>query len=449
MLMTRLVKVIVLGLTIMACTVFHVNTAADLNYLETTNKRVWVDLSEQEIDDWYSPLEICMLKLSDREMSSPKAAYETCQYQGLRNPGHNKGCVLGKGSNKFPCYPPYTSRKSFTRGLKGYTDSSQKPLLELLKKLQQHNYTLVLLGDSTMRQKLNALDCELKREDNKAWIEGDLRGILPCHSSHKTHFDDADVGHVSVDIHAISVGPVSINCLEGGLHKHDPDGGGFYENARDIIYKLNHEEKKNVMLIANMGLWFNDEVKFQFALTGMMNWLANVSDTTVGGQVHNMVRWHETMSQHWPNNVGSGYYFKPMEYGVVFADRTYNETLETVSAEEWQVPGCCVPITNTSRGCDWRNEYAEDELKRVQSGRSGHDAEKFGIGRGLGIEVLSFKDVTDPVADMHVCSPLFKSDCTHYCYWPLMWQPFWHDLRDHAYRLDNMIRVQVQVEASV
>ena len=42
--------------------------AADMNY--EAKKREYVDLTAQEIDDWYSELEICMLNLDDREMNN-------------------------------------------------------------------------------------------------------------------------------------------------------------------------------------------------------------------------------------------------------------------------------------------------------------------------------------------------------------------------------------------
>ena len=426
--------------------------AASLNYDEPI-KREWVDLTEQEIDDWYSELEICMLGLDKRDMSSPREAYEHCQYQGLRNPGHNKGCVLGRGSNKWPCYPPYKNRKSFVRGLKGYTDASQKPLLEFMTQIYKLNYTVVLLGDSTMRQKLNAMGCEIQREQHNARITGDLRGILPCHSAHTFIFEDESpeaLGLLEVSMHAISVGPNSISCLKDGLNKHDPDGGGLYENAREIVRNLNNNEHKNVFLIANMGLWYNDELPFESAITGMMDWLANVADENVGGKVHNVVRWHETMAQHWPNEIGSGYYYRPKADELVYSRfnnglTTVNDTkvLAEVSLDKWQVPGCCSPITNYTYGNDWRNEIAASVLKRVQNGRGSKDGQSFGIGRGKDIEIISFSDVTQPIADMHVCSPLYHQDCTHYCYFPLMWQPFWHDLKDHSLRIQSYPSVLV------
>jgi hypothetical protein len=417
----------------------------------------WRDLTKQEIDDWYSPMEICMLELDDKAAMAPRAAQEECGKQGHRNPGHNKGCPIGKGSNKWPCYPPYKSRKSFTRGLEGFTDASAKPLLKMLRVLHERNMSIVFLGDSTMRQKINALDCELMREDNSAWTEGDLKGILPCHSSHKLHFQN-----VQVPMHAISIGPNSVNCLSGGMGKRDPEGGGTFENAREIIRKINEEEGRGVFVLANMGLWYNDQSAYSPAVAPLFRWLADVSDRTGagagagtgakddpdgskggkekgggggGGKYRNVVLWQETMAQHWPNEIGSGYYYRPSSERV--EEIRAKDGVMHISVADWQVPGCCVHITNTSFGNDWRNEIANSELQRVQmggggtggaGGAGGAAGDSTAAGKGKGIQLIPLAKITQPIADMHVCSPLYHYDCTHYCYWPLMWQPLWHDM---------------------
>lgn len=48
-------------------------------------------------------------------------------------------------------------------GIEGYTNASSKPLYETFMLLIKHNTTLVLLGDSSMRQKLQSLECEIHR----------------------------------------------------------------------------------------------------------------------------------------------------------------------------------------------------------------------------------------------------------------------------------------------
>lgn len=47
------------------------------------------------------------------------------------------------------------------------------------------------------------------------------------------------------------------------------------------------------------------------------------------------------------------------------------------------------------------------------------------------IKVLPFRDVTLPLHNMHPSSDDFE-DCTHYCYFPQMWQGLWYDIDYYA-----------------
>ena len=75
-----------------------------------------------------------------------------------------------------------------------------------------------------MRQKLAAIRCEMLREHGRAWAEGNLRGILPCHTNLTIHFPDETTGEHTLRVHGISVGPNSVNCLHGGLGKRHLEG---------------------------------------------------------------------------------------------------------------------------------------------------------------------------------------------------------------------------------
>ena len=116
----------------------------------------WVDLTEEQMGDWYGEMELCMLKATEKHLSSPHEVKSSCQHLGQR--GH-RGCIVGRGSNKFPCYPPFAARKSFSRGVKGYTDASLTPLSDAFRSIAKANQSLVMLGDSTMRQKLHVRAC--------------------------------------------------------------------------------------------------------------------------------------------------------------------------------------------------------------------------------------------------------------------------------------------------
>jgi hypothetical protein len=378
-------------------------------------ERVWRDLTEKEMSEWYSPVDRCVLESSNR-FTSAQEIRRNCTYLKL---GGWRGCAVGMGSNNFPCYPPFAgARKGFLRGVEGYTNHSHMPLLNAFRELAAANSALILLGDSTMRQKLAALRCELMREDHTSWIEGNLRGILPCHTNLTIHFDS---NTNALRLHGISIGPNSVNCLRGGLGKRHPHG--IFENARDLLRRINEEDEQSMLVVANLGLWYNDDMVFRRVVPDVLEWLHNVSVSgpSDGKWLRNTVRWHETMAQHWSNEIGSGYYYRPFseEKERVWEAKGIGE--DVFSVEEFQTPTCCAPITNTTRGSDWRNEVAMDYLGEMKT-----------QGRGSDIELIPFSDVTRPAADLHICHPTYKFDCTHYCYTPLLWQPMYYDIEEVA-----------------
>jgi len=100
----------------------------------------------------------------------------------------------------------------------------------------------------------------------------------------------------------VSLGPSSLNCVKNvsrnALWK---DNKYVFEVARLVVEKLN-SEGKNLFIIANMGLWYNDRWKLEDDAPFVLDWLASLSRSKTN---KNYVFWHETMSQHWPNEYGN------------------------------------------------------------------------------------------------------------------------------------------------
>lgn len=125
------------------------------------------------------------------------------------------------GSNNQACFSPYRGRPHFKMGLEGYTDASAKPMLTTLKHLMDSNTSLVFIGDSTMRQKLNALDCELMREDRRIKMDGTKWGIVPCYTLLKIKLPKnlIQLGGkhhgLVLDLHGVAMGPSAVECLKG------------------------------------------------------------------------------------------------------------------------------------------------------------------------------------------------------------------------------------------
>ena len=125
----------------------------------------WRDLTPSELDDWYSPFDQCMFNTTDFGKSPQLIKRLHCLGASTKLRGKKEGfCRVGMGSNKKECSAPYSGRRSYRRGVDGFTDASSSPIIDAFKRLGDANTALVLLGDSTMTQKRNALECELLRE---------------------------------------------------------------------------------------------------------------------------------------------------------------------------------------------------------------------------------------------------------------------------------------------
>ena len=75
------------------------------------------------------------------------------------------------------------NRTAYPPGIIGYTDYMKKPLLEALWHLHRANTTLVFMGDSIMRQKMAAMECELLREfpSSAMTVKTVAVGYTSCH----------------------------------------------------------------------------------------------------------------------------------------------------------------------------------------------------------------------------------------------------------------------------
>lgn len=43
------------------------------------------------------------------------------------------------------------------------------------------------------------------------------------------------------------------------------------------------------------------------------------------------------------------------------------------------------------------------------------------------IHIIPFRKMTMPLYNMHPTSAM-QQDCTHFCYFPQMWQPIWYEI---------------------
>lgn len=396
--------------------------------ITSPNTFSWRDLTETELAEWYTPADLCVLNTSMKSSFPQDIRGKECA--AFTRGSRRMFCGVGMGNNNYPCYGPFgDARPSFKRGVEGYTNASAKPLLEAANRLMDSNSVLLLLGDSTMRQKLQALQCEIAREVPNARFNGNLFGIVPCDTLLHVYFP----GGRELQVYGISLGPRALECVakhlpprEGGrpyslkeveaMFAEDPARGVTF-NANKIVEYVNDVTNRSVTIIANTGLWYNKPDEYRQIMPGILDWLLRVqrrqhAHDPVQYKLSNRVAWHETLRQHWISLDGTGYFQVSVVDQQEAEWKTQGLEQDNVTLSEFMVPHCCHRITNAS---DWRNDIVHDLIRRNEQLK-------------VSIPILPMADISRDIPDLHTCNPWYKHDCTHYCFTPLMYQPLWHQI---------------------
>jgi hypothetical protein len=423
-------------LRLFICSVLIITSSSVLNQKAFK----WVDLTESELHGWYSPADLCILNSTDYYKFPQDTRANDCY-------AHSKGsrrqwCGVGMGNNNYACYGPFSSARShFKKGIDGFTSPSSKPLLSLFANLHLTNTTLVLLGDSTMRQKLQALQCEVTRETNGlARFHGNIFGILPCDTVLTIYFPnykrfsypkwDANpsdslaihpLSDASLSVHAISLGPKSIECYEKRITKEQKccmdanndyrlidnvssgsssvadssssassssmlsyqkmskkqrlETEGIFGNAAYLMNEINFQQNRSVYILANIGLWYNDPDDYAAILPYLMDWFASLAKRSsqlpsLSSPIRNIVAWHETLRQHWQNTDDSSGQYIAQLIESHKRDVWGENNLSFVPLQSFAGEYCCSPIKNSSFLADWRNRIVHDLLFHYPSAAS-------------------------------------------------------------------------------
>ena len=93
---------------------------------------LWRTLSKEEVTQWYSQTDICMLQSEDRAVYPQVVRSEHC---ATFSQGERKlQCGVGMGHRGAPCFPPFVSRPSFYKG-KWMSSLSLHPVLSVCSSL--------------------------------------------------------------------------------------------------------------------------------------------------------------------------------------------------------------------------------------------------------------------------------------------------------------------------
>lgn len=134
---------------------------------------LWEPMNETALRSWWSPLDICLLKMNDSSLDVKTYRAKTCsKLPGINlTPSNevmvpklfcNAGSSLGKS-----CPAPLDSRNYFYYRLRDvrYRDGRATYLSEALKSLAKKQMPLVFVGDGLSKQNEDAVVCDLLRTD--------------------------------------------------------------------------------------------------------------------------------------------------------------------------------------------------------------------------------------------------------------------------------------------
>ena len=161
------------------------------------------------------------------------------------------------------------------------------------------------------------------------------------------------------------------------------------------------KERNGYVLLTNIGLNYNTMAEYEEDIPKYFAWLEDL--TKVPGKRIEVI-WRETSAAHW-SYTANGYFS-----GLIHAN-TSNELLS------------CAP--HQEGAGDPRNEIVERVLSQSHKNT-------FKI-----LHYIPFYFATKDIWNMHTDFPPYPgghSDCVHYCYHPVLWQPIWKHVSDIAVR---------------
>jgi hypothetical protein len=273
-------------------------------------------------------------------------------------------------------------RSYFKSVLIGYENANLKYLGDFLQKLALENRDFVILGDSLSYQTLITIHCELYREKFNFEKSGD--SFIPFESK----------GYYTFHFHEINA---SLNVYYKRLdnirlkHQFDP----LDEDLRSLL-----KIKSGYLLLANIGLNYNIMNEYYEDIPKIFSWLNNLSQS----REHKVeVVWRETTASHW-SYAPNGYY-SAIKRANLSKDEVY-----------------CSPHQDPAE--DTRNDLVKKALiEKARNENVTYDK----------VHYVNFYFATQDLWNMHTDFPPYPgghSDCVHFCYHPILWQPIWKALYD-------------------
>jgi hypothetical protein len=160
--------------------------------------------------------------------------------------------------------------------------------------------------------------------------------------------------------------------------------------AQRFLSLLQESGCNGTVVLANFGLHMNNRSSAREEYRQVLSFLEDL-----GRDRENLVLWREVTAQHFPTDDGSFDAFHREEY---------------TACRKIEHPG----EEDGSGGIGWRNQVALEVWRELKIKH---------------IVYLPFYKATEPLYDTHRKAKSGSLlDCTHFCHFPMLWQPLWKGL---------------------
>lgn len=355
------------------------------------------------LEKWYQPLDLCLL--GDRRNVSIDIIVKDCLSKIPKDgpPIQPVRCRVGNTwpSRSAYCDPediPLADREHLLSSIQGLDDPSSNPLRDFFRILSKRKGLLLMIGDSVMQQFYSALACELEREgiwdDPAKFTNTDETRTVTLPTSNPSHPEEATSDALA------TMQFLPIYHLVNGRYDRVPQAA--LHHLRNAL-KQALGKYRTIVILINMGLHYVDNPVAGFSKDDyrqqMTTVLTTLHQTVLDHPDHTIkVLWRETSAQHFPTP--NGYW-----PGVKYATHMKLQ---------------CTAIQDVSPQADWRNRAIEQII--VQ-----HNL--------FSVQIVRFYNITLPLWSAHPNGRL--RDCTHFCWFPMLYQSIFHRLREMLLPLET------------
>lgn len=392
----------------------------------------WVPLEIKDLSQWYSPLDVCLLSapsfgLFDMGMTFANESvfegshltqqllpqmYRRHRYRqnkkgnkSLANEKLRANAIISIERNwtwrcrkqflptrrtSSPlfcrisnCQFPIASHTYFRKALHPKITSkiSRSDLVKRLMRMSIENEGLAFIGDSISKQNIEALACELTKND-----ESKLSGNMTSFDHIRVIWKNQSIAAFPLNLYYIpfnGIRPSESSNFSTTQHKHHRTS---LSDLKKKVEAVRSTHPRGVTLVVSIGSSYYSRMKFRDDIASILDWLDDMGRPS--NTSRHRVLFRENAAQHW-NHTEHGY-----------------QTVDGSTAGEW-----CTPLQDAHASLDWRNREVASYIHN----------------EGLeNIEIIPFRNITAPLFNMHAKSKLSHSlDCTNFCFFPQLWQVVW------------------------